>query len=158
MATPRITLLFICLFIYLQTIAQDRRDFMPVKRAIDRGYHYLGKFNAPEAMKYFGLAVQEAKQLKSNYYYASALFGMGQAIWYAFDFKHAADTIELAIRYFPVRYKSEIIGAYRILSNIYDDMGEYESAFKAVQTALSMNAGEGENNTVLPLVQLGRLY
>ncbi len=158
MATPRSIFLFICLFIYLHAIAQDRRDFMPVKRAIDRGYHYLRSFDAPESMKYFGIAVQEAKQLKSDYYYASALFGMGQAIWYAFDFKNAADTIELAIRSFSARYKTEIIGAYRILSNIYDDMGEYENAFKAVQTALSMNAGEGENNTVLPLVQLGRLY
>lgn len=158
MATVRGILLLFCLCTYLQTDAQTQRDDAAVKKAMERGYYYLGNFDAPESMKYFRAAVAEAKLLKSNYYYASALFGLGQAIWYAFDFKGAADTIELAIRNFPVRYKSEIIGAYRILSNIYDDMGEYESAFKAVQTALSMNAGEGENNTVLPLVQLGRLY
>lgn len=158
MATLRGILLLVSLFVYLQANAREERDFGPVRKTIDSGYHYLGNFNAQESMKYFRDAERQAKQLKSDYYYASALFGLGQAIWYAFDFKQAADTIELAIRYFPARHRSEIIGAYRILSNIYDDMGEYENAFKAVQTALSMNAGEGENNTVLPLVQLGRLY
>lgn len=125
---------------------------------MDSGYFYLNNFRAYESMLHFGKAIQEAGQLKSNFYYAAALFGAGQATWYAGNFRNAADTVELAIRYFPKKYKYDIIGAYRILSNIYDDLGEYENAFRAVQAALSMNENAGEHNRVLPLIQLGKLY
>ena len=114
---------------------------------------------ARESMHSFSNAIREARQLKNDHFYAEALFGAGQATWYAGNFRNAADTIELSLKMFPVSKKEGIIGAYRILSNVYDDLGEYEKAFKAVQFALNLNEGtKDKENQVLLLVQLGKLY
>ncbi len=131
----------------------------PFGKAMDSGYYYLGKFMARESMNSFGHAILEARQLNNNFFYAAALFGAGQATWYAGNFRNAADTIELALKNYSEDKKEAIIGALRILSNVYDDLGEYEKAFMAVQRALSLNEGShDEENQVLLLVQLGKLY
>lgn len=125
---------------------------------MDSGYYYLRQFTADKSMQHFGEAVVMAKEMDNDFFYAAALLGAGQATWYAGNMRNAADTLKKAIDAFPSSYVGDIIGAYRILSNIYDDLGEYENAFKSVQTAMSMNHDAGEHNRVLPLVQLGKLY
>ena len=145
------------LLISLRVTAQT--DFPSFEKALDSGYYYLYRFMAQESMQHFGEAIREAHKLNNDKFYAEALFGAGQATWYAGNFKHAADTIELALKFFPSSQKKGIIGAYRILSNVYDDIGEYEKAFKTVQLALSQNEGsKDQENQVLLLVQLGKLY
>jgi tetratricopeptide (TPR) repeat protein len=145
------------LFISSWATAQKADSFF--NESMDSGYHYLFKFMARESMQNFGNAIREARRLNNNHHYADALFGAGQATWYAGNFKNAADTIELALKFWPADDKKHFIGAYRILSNVYDDLGEYEKAFKAVQLALIKNEGSrDEENQVLLLVQLGKLY
>ncbi len=154
-------------FLFLLTpslvMSQGDEDFAAFKRTMDSGYHYLRNFRTSESTMHFEKAIKDAGYLKSNFYYAAALFGAGQATWYAGNFRHAADTVELAIRYFPKKFKYDIIGAYRILSNIYDDLGEYEKAFRAVQSALTINENVGDThnpgeccNTSSPVRPLAR--
>lgn len=149
-------ILFFLLFVSPEVTAQA--GFSPFREAMDSGYYYLGRFMAQQSMEHFGRAIHEAGRRDNAHFYAAALFGAGQATWYAGNFRHAADTVELALKFFPANKTEDIIGAYRILGNIYDDLGEYELAFKAVQQALNMNKDAFEHNRVLPLVQLGKLY
>jgi len=149
---------FFLLFISLQLTAQRDSNSVSFKKEMDSGYHYLRNFMPEESLAHFEKGIEQARKLNKNFWYAAALFGAGQATWYAGNFKNAADTVNMAIRYFPADKKGDIIGAYRILSNIYDDLGEYENAFRAVQAALSMNGDVGEHNKVLPLIQMGKLY
>lgn len=119
---------------------------------IERGYHYLYRFRPAEAMERFQTAIDLAKELKSESLYAKALFGAGQATWYAGNFHQAADTVKLALQHFPKNDGLEIVGALRILSNIYDDIGDYENALKAVQEALDVNRVKDKQNKILSLV------
>lgn len=142
----------------ISNIATAQEDISACKKGLDSGYYFLSRFRAAESMKHFGFAIEASYKLSNKHFYAASLFGAAQATWYAGNFKNAADTVKLAIQYFPARENDDIISAYRILSNIYDDLGEYEQAFKAVQKALSMNQTAFEHNRVLPLVQMGKLY
>jgi tetratricopeptide (TPR) repeat protein len=150
-------ILIVFIFTCTQTIAQ--KEPSAFVRSMDSGYYYLNRFVPPLSMKHFGDAILEAKRLNNRHHYADALLGAGQATWYAGNFRNAADTVDLAIRFLPPNEIGEIISANRILSNIYDELGEYEKAFTTVQKALRlMREGVGENNIVLPLVQMGKLY
>jgi len=88
------------------------------------------------------------------------LFGAGQAIWYRGNFTGAADTVKLALQIFKAR--KDILytaAAFRILSNIYDDQGDYENAFKTIREALEQYEGfRDRDNKTLSLVQMGTLY
>lgn len=149
----------IAIALFMSSWFTARADIPPFNKLMDSGYHYLFKFMARESMQQFGQAILEARRLKNDHYLADALFGAGQATWYAGNFKNAADTIELALKYWPADDKKHFIGALRILSNVYDDLGEYEKAFLAVQRALNLNdRSRDEENQVLLLVQLGKLY
>lgn len=151
--------LFIGFFLFtsLQAIAQE--DVASYRKLLDSGYYYLYKFMPQQSMEQFNKAILGARRLNDNHKLADALFGEGQATWYGGNFKNAADTIELAMKYWPPDDPDHFIGAYRILSNIYDDLGEYEKAFTAVQRALDLNENsEDEENQVLLLAQLGKLY
>jgi tetratricopeptide (TPR) repeat protein len=87
-----------------------------------------------------------------------ALSGAGQATWYAGNFHRAADTMKLALTYLTGNDLGDKIGLWRILSNIYDDIGDYVNAFKAVQEALALNKGVDRQNELLAMVQVGKLY
>ena len=45
-----------------------------------------------------------------------------------------------------------------MLSNIYDDIGDYVNAFKAVQEGLAISKGYDRQNELLSMVQMGRLF
>ncbi|RYG52415.1 MAG: tetratricopeptide repeat protein [Chitinophagaceae bacterium] len=148
--------LFICLF-YTHLLSAQ-----PTLRAgmdrVEEGYSYLYRFKPIEAHKEFLAAIDIAKQLKDERLYAQGLFGAGQATWYTSSFHHAADTVKLALQHYTEKDRAAKVGALRILSNIYDDVGDYENAFKAVQQALEMNEAADKQNIMLSLIQMGKLY
>jgi tetratricopeptide (TPR) repeat protein len=152
----RVFLLMIVLLcsgkLHAQTSTRECED------VIQRGYYYLFRFRPIEAMERYQVAINMAKELKNESLYAKALFGAGQATWYSGNFHQAADTVKLALQHFPKSNKIGIIGALRILSNIYDDIGDYENALKAVQEALALNQDKDEQNKILSLIQMGKLY
>lgn len=154
---PRKALLFILVFIcWEKTFAQPTPR--QCNEAIDRGYDYLYRFRPVEAKKEFLDAIAMAKQMGREHLYALGIFGAGQATWYTGNFHQAADTVKLAIQHFDKHNDGHIIGALRILSNIYDDVGDYENAFKAVEESLNRNREDDQKNKILSFVQMGKLY
>lgn len=141
-------------FAGLQGKEQDCRNM------IDAGNRLLWRFEPAEAWVNYHQALKMAKEAGSEYLYAEALLGVGQALWYVGRFNEAADTVKLSIKHY--RYAHAVISsgsALRILSNIYDDQGDYENAFKTVNEALTMFQSRHNNhNYVLSLVQMGALY
>ncbi|MET0464270.1 MAG: histidine kinase [Chitinophagaceae bacterium] len=118
----------------------------------------LYQFRQSEAMKEYLVVMKAARELQNNSLYARSLLGAGQATWYDGNFRQAADTIELSLQYFGSGDKQSKVFALRILSNIYDDMGDYEKAFAAVQESLVINDRVDRQNRVLSLIQMGKLY
>ena len=127
---------------------------MEYRKLIKQGYYYLSRFQAVDAMREFHESIQLARALDNNSLYADALMGASQATWYAGNFLQAADTMKLALQYFADDDRGDKIGAWRILSNIYDDMGDYVNAFKAVQEAIAINKGFDVQNELLSMVQI----
>ena len=130
------------------------------QRLVQKGNQLLWRYEPVQAWEQYHKARLIALALDDDYLYAECLLGLGQAVWYQGKFHQAADTVKLAVKYF--RRSGEKMnqgGALRILSNIYDDIGDYESAFKTVTDALDLYKGRKENhNHVLLLVQMGALY
>ena len=96
----------------------------------------------------------------AEFYKAESFFGIGQAMWYAGKFNAAIDTVKLSLEgYRKIRATANIGSALRILSNIYDDQGDYENAFKTSSEALEIFKGnKDDHNAILSLVQMGALY
>ncbi|MCS3800664.1 tetratricopeptide (TPR) repeat protein [Chitinophagaceae bacterium OAS944] len=128
------------------------------RNLINNGRSFLGQFKAIDAMQQYHEAVLLARSIGNNYLIAMALSGAGQATWYAGNFQRAADTMKLALTYLSGNDTGDKIGLWRILSNIYDDIGDYVHAFKAVQEALALNKGFDRQNELLSMVQVGKLY
>lgn len=128
------------------------------RNLINNGRSFLGQFKAIDAMQQYHEAVLLAKSIGNNYLIAMALSGAGQATWYAGNFHRAADTMKLALSYLNANDTGDKIGFWRILSNIYDDIGDYVNAFIAVQEALALNKGVDRQNELLSMVQVGKLY
>lgn len=122
------------------------------------GYEHLAHFRAIEALQQFRNATQAARSAGNRERLAKALIGESQATWYAGNFHQAADTMKLALQYLTDDDRYEKISAWRILSNIYDDIGDYVNAFKAVQQAIAINRGFDLQNELLSMVQVGKLY
>lgn len=128
-------------------------------RAIDAGNKYLWQFLPVEAWGEYHKALDVALEIRDEHLYAEALLGIGQAIWYNGKFEAAADTVRLSLEHFGNRSKSDRGSALRILSNIYDDQGDYENAFKTAAQALELFKGSDDSHTyVLLLAQMGGLY
>ena len=130
------------------------------RAALRSGYDYLYRFIPSEALDKFNTAITLAKETGNDLLYAHALFGAGQAVWYGGNFAGAADTVKRALQIFKSKQDTLFIGgALRILSNIYDDQGDYENAFKTVREALGLYTNfRDEQNKILSLVQMGTLY
>lgn len=154
---PRKALLFILVFICWEKIYAQPTP-RKCNELINRGYDYLYRFQPAEAKKEFLAAVAMAKEMGREHLVALGLFGAGQASWYAGNFHQAGDTVKLAIQHFDKHNDEHIIGALRILSNIYDDVGDYENAFKAVEESLNRNRDDDMQNETLSYVQMGKLY
>lgn len=130
------------------------------KTVLQEGYYALRKFMPEEALKNFNEAIILARVIDKPYYYAESYFGAGQAIWYDGRFDNAIDTVTIGLQYF--REGQHAVGtasSLRILSNIYDDKGDYENAFKNVIQALDLyKTNRDQQNYVLSLIQLGSIY
>lgn len=150
--------IWICVLCIVSTSAWPQARELECRKLIKNGHSYLRRFQAIDAMREFHASILLARTLNNNSLYADALSGASQATWYAGNFLQAADTMKLALQYFPGSDRFERIGAWRILSNIYDDMGDYVNAFKAVQEAISINKGYDLQNELLSMIQMGRLY
>lgn len=127
---------------------------------IGEGNDFLWHFKPNEAWGKYHLALIIAKKTESGYFYADALLGIGQALWYNGRLQEAVDTVKLSLKHFRnVRARANVGSTLRILSNIYDDQGDYENAFKTVTEALELYGNEkGDHNIALSLVQMGLLY
>ncbi|MES2776956.1 MAG: histidine kinase [Bacteroidota bacterium] len=135
--------------------------------AIDRGIKhlkagddFLARFQPAEAQAEYLQAIDIASTIHHDSLYAVSLFGAGQATWYAGNFAHAVDTVNLALSYFEKgKHPYNHPAALRILSNIYDDMGDYVHAFATVRKALEMfEHYDDSQNHILSLIQMGSLY
>jgi tetratricopeptide (TPR) repeat protein len=154
---PKKAILFIVFCTVSVSVRSQARE-MECRKFIREGYRYLSLFQATDAIQQFQRSIQLAKTLDHHHLYAQALMGASQATWYAGNFHQAADTMKLALQYFADKDLSNRIGAWRILSNIYDDIGDYVNAFKAVQEAIALNKGLDRENELLSMIQIGRLY
>ena len=155
MAKKLIGLILLCLVSF--TVWPQARE-LDCRQLIKNGHNFLKQFKAIDAMQQFHESILLAKAVENNYLIAMALMGASQATWYAGNFQRAVDTMKLALTYLPVNELGDKIGAWRILSNIYDDIGDYVNAFKAVQEALALNKGVDRQNELLSMVQVGKLY
>jgi tetratricopeptide (TPR) repeat protein len=147
-----ILLCLVCFTVWPQARELDCRTLLK------KGKGFLAQFKAIDAMEQYHEAIGLAKAIENNYLIAMALSGAGQATWYAGNFHRAADTMKLALTYLTGNDLGDKIGCWRILSNIYDDIGDYVNAFKAVQEALALNKGVDRQNELLSMVQVGKLY
>ncbi|HUP12988.1 MAG TPA: tetratricopeptide repeat protein, partial [Niastella sp.] len=148
----------IILLCLLSLAARPQAREPDCREMLKKGMGYLAQFKAIEAMEQYHEAIALAKAVENNYLIAMALSGAGQATWYAGNFHRAADTMKLALTYLTGNDLGDKIGFWRILSNIYDDIGDYVNAFKAVQEALALNKGVDRQNELLAMVQVGKLY
>lgn len=124
------------------------------------GNESLWRFQPEEAgIKYYE-ALSLAEKLKDDQLYGLALFGIGQAAWYEGRFPDAVDSLKISLKHLRrTRAKGDVGSVLRILSNVYDDQGDYENAFKAVSEALEIySSRKNDHNAALSLVQMGALY
>ncbi|HEY4150109.1 MAG TPA: hypothetical protein VGM41_14320, partial [Chitinophagaceae bacterium] len=100
------------------------------------GYKYLNP-DRERALLEFQSAIQIALELDDNELIAEGFAGAAQALWYANDFRGAIDSMELSVQYFRKTSSVEdASGALRMLSNIYDEHGDYEKAFVTIREGL----------------------
>jgi tetratricopeptide (TPR) repeat protein len=138
-----------------QDIQQEGND------AIREGDRFLRQFKAADALASYKEGIRIGQETHNDYMYAMALVGAGQAIWYKGNLTGAADTVELALKLFRKANNIQIMAwTLRILSNIYDNKGDYENAFKTVREALDIytTSVHDNQNKTLSLVQMGQLY
>lgn len=129
-------------------------------RMFESGNQALWRFQPAEASVQYYRAFAMADALHDNLLLGVALFGIGQAAWYEGRFPDAVDSLKLSLKYLRrTRAKDQTGSVLRILSNVYDDQGDYENAFKAVSEALEIYRDRrNDHNSALSLVQMGALY
>ncbi|WP_343702405.1 histidine kinase [Chitinophaga sp.] len=155
---------FLCMLLLACLAAQpswaDKKNEELCWGFVHAGNRALWRYEPTQAWEQYHKARLIALELEDDFLYAHSLLGLGQAIWYTGRFHEAADTVRLSVKYFRrARAKMDQATALRILSNIYDDIGDYESAFKTTTEGLELYKGSKNNfNYVLSLVQMGALY
>jgi tetratricopeptide (TPR) repeat protein len=132
--------------------------------ALREGQAFLFRFKPQESLEKYNVAASLAGKRPDLYHFGVALLGAGQAQWYMGRFRGAIDTLNLAIRCLrsvkaPDQPDLELTFALRIISNIYDESGNYEKAFESVREALElMEKIHDQQNALLSLLQLANLY
>lgn len=128
-------------------------------RLISKAYDSLYHFRPVQAGERFLEALHMAKELNDPHLIAMAFLGKGQAIWYVGRFADAADTVLLALHYFEKDKVYDKVNCLRILSNIYDDLGNYEKAFHYIEEALAyFDQLNDRESHILLMTQMGKLY
>lgn len=142
--------------------AQRRDD--PAERIISQGNGYLARFQAASALERYNEVIRIAEERGDDLLLARGYLGAGQAIWYQNRFTRAIDTVSMAVSLFR-KYQDDrdnkmmLSSSLRILSNIYDQVGNYEKAFQTISEALYLQQkSDDRQNTILSLVQLAKLY
>ncbi len=147
-----------CSLLYGQT-AVDYRD--KCVEAKNLGHQYLRQFKPELAFVQFDTAIQLAKKINNDALLGVSLSGSGQSLWYMSRFSRAIDSMEKAVFYLRKGGADnwEQSSAFRIISNLYDETGNYTKAFEAVTEAVEIALkNDDRQNKVLSLVQLGALY
>jgi hypothetical protein len=121
MVKKGIGIILLCLVCF--TVRPQAREF-DCRQLLKKGEGFLRQFKAIDAMEQYHEAIGLAKAIENNYLIAMALSGAGQATWYAGNFHRAADTMKLALTYLTGNDLGDKISFWRILNNIYDDIGD----------------------------------
>jgi len=156
--TP-ILILLSCL-LYSAVAAQSlESDCVNLNR---QGEAALLRFKAKDARDKFMSATRIARELKNKYLIGVSLVGLGQGFWYESYYKEAADTTALGIQYLRTQENHgvfDLIDGLRIISNIYDEQGNYTKSFEASSESLALaSKGSDAKTRILCLVQMGALY
>lgn len=156
----RILFVWLCMTGALFSAAQQTTE--DARALIREGNNQLSRFEPVPALANFNKAIVISKRTGDPYRIARAYLGAAQAIWYQSRFTGAIDTMNTAIkmlRTFPKKMVDFALpSALRILSNIYDETGDYEKAFQTTSEALQISLSDDRQNTALCLVQLAELY
>jgi tetratricopeptide (TPR) repeat protein len=150
--------LLFCSPLLAQTALQNREKCIQAKNL---GYDFLYRFKPELAFEQFDTAIHYAKKMNDDILLGVSLSGSGQSLWYMSRFQGAIDSLEKAIYYLRKGRATnwEMSSALRIISNLYDETGNYAKAFETVTEAVNLALkGDDRQNKVLSLVQLGALY
>jgi tetratricopeptide (TPR) repeat protein len=159
---PNRFLLLIALLV--SSAAYGQTDAEKINTALREGQAFLFRFKPQESLEKYNEAADLARKKPDVYQFAVALLGAGQSQWYMGRFKGAIDTLDLSIRCLrnataPHHPGWELTFALRIISNIYDESGNYEKAFESVREALELTETiHDQQNALLSLLQLANLY
>lgn len=149
----------VCCSVLYGQIAVDYRD--KCVQAKNLGHEYLRQFKPELAFVQFDTAIQLAKKINNDALLGVSLSGSGQSLWYMSRFSRAIDSMVKAVFYLRKGGAEnwELSSALRIISNLYDETGNYTKAFEAVIEAVEIALkNDDRQNKVLSLVQLGALY
>ena len=152
------------LFVLPAFLLYAQRKDDPAENNLRLGNRFLFRFQPEPALEEYNEAIRIAKQRGDDLLLARGYLGAGQAIWYQNRFTRAIDTVSIAVSLFR-KYQDDrdikmmLSSSLRILSNIYDQVGNYEKAFQTISEALYLQQkSDDRQNTILSLVQLAKLY
>lgn len=160
----KICIAVIGLLLSTAIFAQDKmKDLVKSKSAFRKGHNYLSQFKAPEAYAAFDSALYYANKANDEFLLGVSLSGIGQALWYMSKLPSAIDSMNRALYYLrreqSITKEWELPSALRIISNMYDQAGNYVKAFETVRESVDLALkSDDRQNKVLSLVQLGALY
>jgi len=124
-------------------------------QSLHSGYRFLGVSHLNEATDEFRRAVAIASEMHDELLLSEAFTGEARAAYYRSDFRAAIDTISFAIAYYRKMHRRRPLAeCMLILTNVYEDQGNYEKAFAANRQIESYDSDiEMEKQ-----VQFGNLY
>jgi tetratricopeptide (TPR) repeat protein len=153
---------FLCFSMTWPLLAAAQGILQDSRLLIREGNNHLSRFEPVQALENFNRAITISKRTGDAYRLARAYLGAGQAIWYQSRFTGAIDSMNKAIamlRTFPKKMVDFALpSALRILSNIYDETGDYEKAFQTISEAIQISVPDDHQNITLCMVQLAELY
>lgn len=123
--------------------------------AVERGYRDIQTHRLKESMDEFHKALEAGYQLHNESLVANALTGLGRVYYYKSEFSAAIDTISLAIKLFKQLHKSRVVAEVQlVLSNIYEEQGDYEKAFESSRAINTTDSDVG----IQKQIEIGNLY
>lgn len=135
-------------------------------RGLFRAYRIYGDGNlqfqrAKEGERAFKLAIQIANELKDDTLIAISTRRLGQALWYEGKFQNAIDAIQSSIVFFEKAgedFSYDLVDAYLSITDIYNDMGDFEKGFEFVQKTLKLSQQQHDSDIIAhSIVILGLL-
>ena len=122
---------------------------------MNTGYRYLETSRLDEATDEFRKAVGFATELHDELKLAEAFAGVARVNYYKSNFRAAVDSVSLAIAYYKKTGRERPLAeCMLILTNVYQDQGDYEKAF---ETNLRIKSFDSDIE-MQKQIQLGNLY